>query len=46
MNKIEESDTIIIGASLAGSCLARQLKLKHPDMKITVLDKKINIKLQ
>ncbi|MFL6656914.1 MAG: NAD(P)/FAD-dependent oxidoreductase, partial [Massilia sp.] len=33
-------DVLIIGASMAGSCLARQLKLRHPDMAITVLEKK------
>lgn len=33
-------DTLIIGASMAGACLARQLKLKHPEMDIVVLDRK------
>jgi len=33
-------DTLIIGSSMAGACLARQLKLKHPDMEIVVLEKK------
>lgn len=33
-------DTLIIGSSMAGGCLARQLKLAHPDMDIVVLDKK------
>ncbi len=33
-------DVLIIGASMAGSCLARQLKLKHPELAITVIDKK------
>jgi flavin-dependent dehydrogenase len=35
-----ECDVLIIGASLAGCCLARQLKLKHPEMDILVIDKK------
>lgn len=33
-------DTLIIGSSMAGACLARQLKLQHPDMDIVVLDRK------
>lgn len=33
-------DVLIIGASMAGSCLARQLKLAHPELAITVIDKK------
>lgn len=33
-------DVLIIGASMAGSCLARQLKLKHPELVITVIDKR------
>jgi flavin-dependent dehydrogenase len=37
-----ECDTLIVGASLAGSCLARQLKLKHPEMRIVVLEKKLD----
>ncbi|WP_428264281.1 NAD(P)/FAD-dependent oxidoreductase [Haliangium sp.] len=37
---VRECDTLIIGASMAGGCLARQLKLAHPDMDIVVLDKK------
>ncbi|MBL4795230.1 MAG: tryptophan 7-halogenase [Pseudomonadales bacterium] len=32
--------TFIIGASMAGSCLARQLKLKHPEMDIVLVDRK------
>lgn len=39
-NEDLQCDVLIIGASMAGSCLARQLKLKHPDLAITVLDKK------
>lgn len=35
-----DTDVAIIGASMAGSCLARQLKLKHPQLKITVLERK------
>lgn len=33
-------DVLIIGGSMAGSCLARNLKIKHPQLKITVLEKK------
>ncbi|WP_444995831.1 NAD(P)/FAD-dependent oxidoreductase [Aliikangiella sp. IMCC44359] len=33
-------DVAIVGASMAGSCLARQLKLKRPELKIIVLDRK------
>jgi|GEM_PF-1935474 len=33
-------DVLIIGASMAGGCLARQLRLRHPDLAITVIDKK------
>lgn len=42
MNTIEttQCDVLIIGASMAGSTLARQLKLRHPDMAITVIEKK------
>lgn len=36
----EELDVIIVGASMAGSCLARQLKLAHPDFRIAVIDRK------
>ncbi|WP_341666652.1 NAD(P)/FAD-dependent oxidoreductase [Alcaligenes sp. SDU_A2] len=35
-------DVVIIGGSMAGSCLARNLKLKIPKLKITVLEKKKN----
>ncbi|MBR8843211.1 MULTISPECIES: NAD(P)/FAD-dependent oxidoreductase [Pseudoalteromonas] len=34
------ADVLIIGGSMAGACLARQLKLAHPDMKITVIERK------
>ncbi|EDM81235.1 FAD dependent oxidoreductase [Plesiocystis pacifica SIR-1] len=33
-------DVLIIGAGLAGSCLARQLHFQMPDLSITVIDKK------
>ncbi len=33
-------DVLILGASMAGSCLARHLKLKHPQLNVTVIDKK------
>lgn len=36
----ETCDTLIIGSSMAGACLARQLKLRHPNMDIVVLDRK------
>lgn len=39
-DSMRNCDVIIIGASLAGSCLARQLKLKHPELDIVVLEKK------
>ena len=34
------SDVVIIGGSMAGGCLARQLKLKHPELSVTVLERK------
>ena len=37
---LQHCDTLIIGSSMAGACLARQLKLKHPDMDIVVIDRK------
>ena len=33
-------DVLIIGAGLAGNCLARQLHFQMPDLKIIVVDKK------
>jgi len=33
-------DVLIIGSSMAGACLARQLKLRHPRLNIVVLEKK------
>ena len=33
-------DVLIIGSSMAGACLARQLKIKHPRLNIVVLEKK------
>lgn len=33
-------DVLIIGSSMAGACLARQLKIKHPQLNIVVLEKK------
>lgn len=38
--KPTKCDVLIIGASMAGSCLARQLKLKHPEMSIVMVDRK------
>lgn len=39
-NNNYDCDVLIIGASMAGSCLARQLVLKHPELRITVIDRK------
>ena len=36
-----QCDVLIIGASMAGSCLARQLKMRPTDMSITVIAKKL-----
>lgn len=36
----KQCDVLIIGAGMAGSCLARQLKLRIPDLDITVVDRK------
>lgn len=44
INSIRECDLLIIGSSMAGGCLARQMKLKHPDMDIVVLDRKFEFK--
>src|SRR4029078_714752 len=33
-------DVLIIGARAAGGCLARQLSLQQPDLKVIVVDKK------
>lgn len=35
-----ETDVLIIGHSMAGGCLARQLHIAHPDLNITVLERK------
>ena len=35
-----ECDVLIIGASMAGGCLARQLKLKNPKLNIILVDRK------
>ncbi len=35
-----QCDVLIIGHSMAGSTLARHLKLRHPEMNIVVVDKK------
>lgn len=42
MNEVRdrECDVLIIGAGLAGGCLARHLRLEQPDLKIIVVDKK------
>lgn len=36
----KEVDVLIIGGSMAGSCLARNLKYQHPKLNIIVLEKK------
>ncbi len=36
----KECDVLILGAGMAGGCLARQLKLAHPDLRIIVVDRK------
>ncbi|MDH2547068.1 tryptophan 7-halogenase [Acinetobacter baumannii] len=38
--KVQSTDVLIIGGSMAGSCLARQLKLEKPELTVTVLEKK------
>lgn len=35
-----ECDVLILGAGMAGSCLARQLRLQEPDLRIVVVEKK------
>jgi hypothetical protein len=35
-----ECDVLIIGTGMAGSCLARQIRLREPDLKIINLDKR------
>ena len=34
-----DCDVLIIGAGMAGSCLARQLKLRLPELKVILIDK-------
>jgi len=33
-------DVLIIGAGMAGSCLARQLSLEQPELDVIVIDAK------
>jgi flavin-dependent dehydrogenase len=40
VSTIRNCDALIIGSSMAGACLARQLKLRHPEINIVVLEKK------
>ncbi|WP_025810126.1 NAD(P)/FAD-dependent oxidoreductase [Pseudomonas chlororaphis] len=40
MSEKYEVDVLIVGGSMAGSCLARHLRLRHPDLNITVVEKK------
>jgi flavin-dependent dehydrogenase len=37
-----ECDVLIIGAGLAGGCLARQLRLQIPELHVVMIDKKTN----
>ena len=37
---MKECDVLIIGAGLTGGMLARQLKLRHPELRIIVIDRK------
>src|SRR5690242_13812731 len=37
---VKECDVCIIGAGLTGGTLARQLKLRHPELRIIVIDRK------
>lgn len=37
---VTEADVLIMGASLAGNCLARQLRIEHPQLSIVVVDRK------
>jgi flavin-dependent dehydrogenase len=40
MAKEKSCDVLILGAGMAGSCLARQLRLQEPDLKIVVVERK------
>src|SRR5262245_57254147 len=40
MENEKQCDVLIIGGALAGGCLARQLILQQPDLKIVVVEKK------
>ena len=40
MKNERQYDVVIIGASLAGNCLARQLRLQHPELSIVVIERK------
>ena len=35
-----QCDLLVIGAGMAGSCLARQIKLAHPELSVVVVDAK------
>ena len=39
-NHETQCDLLIIGHSMAGGCLARQMKLEHPELRITVIERK------
>lgn len=41
---MEKCDVLIVGGSKAGGTLARQLKLKHPQLHIVVVEKKTTFK--
>lgn len=39
-NRKKNCDVLIIGAGMAGSCLARQLTLEQPDLKIIIVERR------
>lgn len=40
MSREKYFDVLIIGAGMAGTCLARQLRLEHPELSICIIDRK------
>lgn len=38
--KTLECDILVLGAGMAGSCIARQLKLQNPDLKVVNIDRR------
>ncbi len=43
MTQEQHCDILIVGASLAGNCLARQLQMQQPDLSIVVLERKSKV---